>query len=653
MRLQISGLNQTQAAGINAAIAAGLAPLRVPDPMPLSVWADNNFYLSPESSSSQGPWKSTPPQVGVMNAISNDDIRTLTVMKSARVGYTKMIVAATGYFAEHRRRSQVLYQPTDDDGEDFVKTELNPMLRDCPSVAGVFRGEYGKLSEHNTLTKKTFFGSILDVLGANTARNFRRLTKDVVYYDELDGFARDIDKEGDPVSLGDKRIVTSPFPKSVRGSTPRIAGQSMIEEYAAEADWFFRFYLECPDCGHYDYLRWKDQFKYTDDDPESIRCACLDCGSLWAFSQLDERLDTGIWIDEKAGIQTVDFLTFIDTDTQKEVPPAPHVSLHIWAAYSTHSHWSELVREWLKAQKAKNEGDIRKLKTFINTRLGEVWKEEGIELDPETVQERARRYEKVDDTALLLTCAVDVQDDRLEAEVKAWSLGEESYSVSHDIFYGDPGKAELWNRLEDHLKKKFERDDGQQMRIVSTAIDSGGHYTQHVYKFVHRQKGKRRVFAIKGVGGAGRPIIGRPTKANDLKVPVYPVGVDTAKELFFGRLQIKEPGPGFCHYPTSYDEEFFEQLTAEKRVERRRGGKIIYEWQKIRRRNEAFDLGVYNVAAFELLNPNLEAIAGKRASRAETESEDAETPPKTSPRKRRSKHRVRRGKGGFVKSWKQ
>ena len=66
----------------------------------------------------------------------------------------------------------------------------------------------------------------------------------------------------------------------------------------------------------------------------------------------------------------------------------------------------------------------------------------------------------------------------------------------------------------------------------------------------------RRVFAIKGVGGEGRALVGRPSKNNVGKVRLFPVGVDTAKELIYARLKIKEPGPGYCHFPAHYDDEY-------------------------------------------------------------------------------------------------
>lgn len=112
--------------------------LSKPESLTLSQWADKHFYLSAESSYTEGTWETIPFQKAIMDCISNDDIRTVDFIKSARVGYTKMILAALGYFHEHKKRNTVLFQPTEPDAEDFSLTELTPMLRDVDVMAKVF-----------------------------------------------------------------------------------------------------------------------------------------------------------------------------------------------------------------------------------------------------------------------------------------------------------------------------------------------------------------------------------------------------------------------------------------------------------------------------------------------------------------------------------
>ena len=60
-----------------------------PRKLTLSEWADENAYLSVESSAEGGRWRTLPYQKGMMDAITDPGIEQVTVMKSARVGYSK------------------------------------------------------------------------------------------------------------------------------------------------------------------------------------------------------------------------------------------------------------------------------------------------------------------------------------------------------------------------------------------------------------------------------------------------------------------------------------------------------------------------------------------------------------------------------------
>lgn len=88
----------------------------------------------------------------------------------------------------------------------------------------------------------------------------------------------------------------------------------------------------------------------------------------------------------------------------------------------------QIVKDFLKAK-----DDPGKLKTFVNTTLGETWEEEtGEKLEWEAIAGRREIYKaEVPARALYLTAGVDTQDDRFEYEITGWGVGEESWVIEY------------------------------------------------------------------------------------------------------------------------------------------------------------------------------------------------------------------------------
>lgn len=537
-----------------------------------------------------------------MDCISNDDIRSVTWMKSARVGYTKLIVAAMGYFAEHRRRNQVVFQPVDDDAEDFVKDEIDPMLRDCVTVQRVFP-YYNSKSKFNTLRKKVFQGSTLDIRGGKAAKNYRRLSKDVAFYDELDGFDRDIENEGDPITLGDKRIEGATFPKSVRGSTPKIKNASMIETCFEAAEQRFRYHVPCPHCQHMQALRWGGPdapfgMKWVGEDADTAAYMCEKCAALFGYDDyLKHCLDRGRWVSQD-GIW-IDADAYFRAENGEIAPTPENVAFHLWTAYSPMASWRKIVGEFFKARKDKS-----KLKTFVNTTLGETWEEDaGERSDVDLLMARREKYAaEVPHGVCAIVASVDTQDDRFEVQFDGYGFGEERWSLGYVRLFGDPSRPALWAKLAETLRRQFVREDGAVMQVSLATQDHGGHYSDEVNAFSKRM-GVRFLIPVKGSSQTGRPVALMPRKRNAKGVYLTEVGTDTAKSLLHQRYQIEQHGPGYVHWPVSeeFDRNYFEQVTAEERVKRYKNGHPEFVWDAKGRRNEATDCSVYSLAAIRIL----------------------------------------------------
>ena len=78
----------------------------------------------------------------------------------------------------------------------------------------------------------------------------------------------------------------------------------------------------------------------------------------------------------------------------------------------------------------------------------------------------------VPDGVALLTAGVDTQDDRFEITITGWGRDEESWSVAHDVIYGDLETEEPWKRLDAYLKQIWRRGDGRGLNIMATCMDS-------------------------------------------------------------------------------------------------------------------------------------------------------------------------------------
>ena len=144
------------------------------------------------------------------------------------------------------------------------------------------------------------------------------------------------------------------------------------------------------------------------------------------------------------------------------------------------------------------------------------------------------------------------------------------------------------------------------MPISCCTIDSGGHHTNQCYQFT-KPRQARRVFAIKGLSTPGKPIANRPTFVGKNKAVLYGVGTDSAKEAIFARLNT-DVNETTLHFPHNVDEEYFKQLTAEKRITKFVRGRKTLVWKQIRKRNETLDCLVYCFAAIYILNPNWDSL---------------------------------------------
>ena len=571
---------------INSLEKSAYSAFKPPKKLSLSEWADEYAYLSAESSAEGGRWHTLPYQKAIMDAITDPKIEQVTVMKSARVGYSKILNHIIAYHIHQDPCGIMVVQPTIEDASGYSKEEIAPMIRDTKVLTNLVSDAKTRDS-NNTILQKQFPGGVLSLVGANSARGFRRVSRRIVLFDETDGYPASAGTEGDQIKLGIARTQYFWNRKIVAGSTPTIKDFSRIERLFDQSDQR-RYYVPCCHCNHMQYLRWPNM-RWENDDPSTASYACEECGALIPHSKKRWMVERGEWRPTQPG-------------------NGRHVGFHIWAAYSysPNAEWSNLVEEFLLSK-----NDPEQLKTWINTTLGECWEDEyASKVGADGLMERAatENYKRGEppNLALMLSLGCDVQDDRLSMSI--WGIGrnEEMFLVDRKVIYGSPARADVWKQLDEVLMDKYKNDEGFEMKIETAAIDTGGHFTQEVYQYV-RERSHLGLIGIKGVGQKGKPPLGKPTKVDinfsgrALKrgVQLFPVGVDTIKTTLHNKLKDAELGQGYIHFYPTITPDYFQELTAERQVLRYKHGYQERVWvKKSNARNEALDEMVYAYAAF-------------------------------------------------------
>ncbi len=540
-----------------------------------------------------------PYQRGIMDAFHEPGVELVVVMCSSQVGKTACATNVVAYHIAHDPCPILFVAPTVDPmAKDFARNRLDTIVAASPILAATVSKKRSRGAANTTL-EKTFVGGFIGIVGANSAASLAARSIRLLILDEIDRFPAELPGEGATIQVALKR--TSSFGNRRRvmlSSSPTVVG-APIDSWFKRGDQRY-YYVPCPGCGSMHKYQWANVV-WDNDDPTTARLVCPDeqCGYEINEAERVEILALGEWVSENPGHE------------------AKIVSFHMWAAYSPMSSLEEIVADFLEARKHQKSGDHSLMHTWQNTTLGEPYEIDAGELvDKDILLNRREDYggAEVPEGACLLTMGVDTQDDRLELLVVAWGPGEESWIVDRQRLGGDPVDPGVWKLLDSYLEREYVHATGQRLPIVATSIDSGGHRTDNVYAYCHRQAA-RRVYACKGNDGE-RPIVSSPSeprrgKKKGRKVPLWHVGVDSAKELFLTRLRKEEmSGPGCVHIPLEEwaDAELMAQLTSEVLVTRWTKGVPKKVWRQLRARNEALDCYVLATHAMRTLNANLDVL---------------------------------------------
>lgn len=556
--------------------------------MPLSEWMAEHGRLDDNSR-----FRPFPFQNGIADAFTDPDTPQVSVRKSSRIGYSTIVQCFLAYRISVDPARSLIYQPTIDDAEKYSRDDLDPVLQwPCVRAVATFKPRHAD----NQIRAKRYKGGWIQIKGANSPKEFRRVTADDVLLEEPDGYPWSAREEGDPARLAYKRNLTSPRRFSAAGSTPKIKGFSRIDGLFEQGTQEYR-YVPCPSCGHLQAL------VFGDGTGPGIRWEPKDKPTRAWY-----RCENGCDIDEASK-------PWMDENGEWRAhnPDAGprHRSFHIWSAYSQHegAAWLEIAREFLEVRK-----DPNLLKTFVNQVLGEAWAERGESPEWQRLydrREKAMLLGTVPEWCGVLIGAADVQrggGGRIDLDIWAFgSNGRRAFVERIEVFGPIADKA-TWKKLDDQIAKAWSTQDGRTMRLARVAVDSGdGENTMEVYAWARRYPGF--VMAVKGRHAlAAQQAIGAPSwqdvtvNGRKLKrgVRLWNVGTSMLKMELYGQLGLEKPVDGedypdrYVYLPDGTPDEWIKQLVAEeRRATKLRTGGVRYEWHKVRDRNEALDNAVY------------------------------------------------------------
>jgi phage terminase large subunit GpA-like protein len=400
---------------------------------------------------------------------------------------------------------------------------------------------------------------------------------------------------GDPERQADARSSAFDWAKVFKISTP-LRGKTCRITRAFKNGTQERWHVPCPHCGHMQPLEWKNlQASIDREHPEKAHFTCAANGCVIEHKDKGKIVAAGTWVADN--------------------PIAKEPSFHIWRAYAPTRDWESIAREWLAA-----EGDPQSEQAFYNDVLGleyegaseaPPWEdirnrsngidESGRDVANAPVYERGR----IPPGALLICVGVDVQGDRVELHFKGYGEHLRRWTIDYDVIPMFIGNEECWAELDKRLARTFPDAFGNHRGIDMLAID-GNAYTKEVFAWAKRHSWNK-VIVVRGAKSDLAPPLAltkseRKPDGTTRKTQkrFYNVGVSGLKSSLYEVLRRHDPlARGYCGYPKGLDDEFYRQLTAEKREitpDKRTGFPRAF-WRKDHDRNEVLDTENYAEAA--------------------------------------------------------
>ena len=306
-------------------------------------WAAANRFLTGADSGRYDP-RRCPYQRTIQDCFNDPEVREVTWQAAERIGKSTVGSNILGYLIDRAPASCLWVMPSREGVADFLKDEIEPMLRDSPVLYRKVSAGRTSTGRTNNIRRKTFLGGVATFVGGGSASPLAFRTVKVVFLDEVDKL-KNLPGEGDADALASKRVSTygTDF-KIFRFSKPTVEGESRIERYFLRGSQA-RYFISCPSCDEFQELGWS-LLRFDD-----VRMRCQSCNKFF---------DQDTWLSQPA-------------EWREGVTNAVHKSFQCSALISPLLRWEVLIEDFKAAAYALECGDNSLMQVFENSRLGKVY----------------------------------------------------------------------------------------------------------------------------------------------------------------------------------------------------------------------------------------------------------------------------------------
>lgn len=561
-----------------------------PPPVDYEQWAiDNLVFGDVNKSAVPGPYnkKLFAPFTDIYKALGPDDpCRIVTLRKSVQIGGTIAANVFTLGSLDMAPCDFLYVHPTEDNARRWSKLKLQPMLRSIASLSRQFP-EKSRDGGDSVLFKQRADGrgSIL-ISGANSPASLSQVSMSRQVQDDLSKW--EMNNAGDPETQADSRSEAFQFAKIFKISSPMVMpGCRITTNYMAGSQ--EELQVPCPHCQSYQVLEWGNMLAATpEDDPDDAHFTCVECGA--EIREHHRRTWAGLekWV------------------AKNPKAASHHRSFSLWGVYLPLQSWPQLFRRWLAAK-----GDPAREQAFTNDVTGQAWEIKGDAPPWEELRDRAAQsfYKtgQVPAGAMLLTLGCDCQKDRVEWQLVGWGRTGRRWVIQRGVVHHHIAEPEARADLDGLVATRWRNAAGRELPVDMTAID-GNAWTEDVWQWVKRHPSSK-VIMVRGVPSEAAPLLARvnrernPRTGKPLKYSrrFFNFATSVLKMALYRNVRKTDPEEfGFVGFPAGLEDDYFEQLTAESRVpKKRRDGFVEYRWHKDPNTpNEMLDTMLQAEAAF-------------------------------------------------------